>query len=102
MSGEKLRDFGDSARERVAQLVRLGQNVSDRVQRQQLAIAAADFRLGQFVFGDVQNEALVGDDGAGIVACDKARLARDADFAVAAAKLKLEIGDFAVLVQKAL
>ena len=81
---------------------RLAEQVSDGIEREKLLVAAANFAFGLLTLGDVEDETLIGDGGAGFVARDKGRQVGGANLAVAAAELDFEIAHFAIFVEQSL
>ena len=102
IGGKELGDLQDGAAEDSVEAFGAAEQLGDGIQSEQFAVAAADFHFRLLAFGDVEEKALIGGDGAGIVAGDEAGFAGGADFAVAAAELEFEVVDLAELAEEAL
>src|SRR2546428_5856885 len=103
--GVQTEEFGhlpEGAVQRVAQVQRFRQRLGDRVQHHEFPIAAPDYLLRLFTFGDVQEETLIGGHVSRGIPYGYGRLQHGAELAILAPHFELEIRNRTVLLQQSL
>src|ERR1700687_4315706 len=97
---EELGHLTQRAMQRIAQVQRFGQRLADRIQHQELPVAAPDFVFRLLPLGNVEQETLIRRHVAGGIPDSDGRLQHGAYFAVLAPHFEFEIGDLTVLLQE--
>src|SRR6266481_565451 len=97
---EELGHLTQCAMQRIAQVQRFGQRLADRIQHQELPVAAPDFVFRLLPLGNVEQETLIRRHVAGGIPYRDGRLQHGAYFAVLAPHFEFEIGDPTMLLQK--
>jgi hypothetical protein len=77
----------------------LPEQVANGIEREELLVAAADFRFRLLAFGDVEKKSLIRDGGACSVPSAESGKVSRANLAIAPAELKFEIPDFAEFIE---